>query len=159
MAPSYHGSRINWGFQGKEHTHPRSSNNKSGIPTFSFPPPRCTRSALKQQRTHVRKHKYAPLSSSSVHSLPSLFFHSRFIISAFGTLPASSSPPSPSDHLYLSGHPTSHTCTPFRRLSGRPSHVISYPARPGLPHLRRVSNRIQPEYLIYYLQTQVTYLL
>lgn len=53
-----------------------------------------------------------------------------------------------------------HAYTPFWRLSRHLSHITSYPdsESPGLPHLPRTSNWTQPEYFMYYLQTQVMHL-
>lgn len=89
---------------------------------------------------------------------PFLFFHSHFIFSALVLFQCLAAHPVPALTFIFLGIPLlskEHTCTPFQRLSGHLSRIISYPEGPGLPHLPRMNNRIQPEYFIYYLQTQV----
>ena len=108
------------------------------------------------------KHKYALLSSSSVHSPPSLFFHSHFTFSALVLFQCLAVHPVPALTFIFLCIPLlgkEHTGSPFWGLSGHLSRIISYPERPGLPHLPRMNNRIQPDYFIYYLQTRVIYLI
>lgn len=108
------------------------------------------------------KHKHTLLFSFSVHFPPSLFFHLHFMFSALVLFLCIAAHPAPAVtfvSLCILLFSKEHIYTPFWRLSGCISHVISYPERPDLSHLPRMNNRIHAEYSIYYVHTEVMYLM